>query len=404
MQPENVKILTIGELTRALKGVVEDAFPSVWVTGEISGYKKHSSGHHYFTLRDAEAQLKSALWRTSVSRLRFDPKDGIEVIARGRLDIYPPRGEYTFIVEEMLPKGLGAKELALQQLKQKLLAQGYFDPHRKRSLPRFPKRLAVVTSPTGAAIRDILKILERRWPAVEVWVCPVRVQGEGAGQEIAAAIRLANRIRTPIDIMIVGRGGGGQEDLWAFNEECVAQAIFASRIPIVSAVGHEIDLTIADLVADRRAATPSEAAELTVPDRHELYQGLEETSYRLRSLLGRRLELAQDRLRDLANRRPFRFPLERIHFLDQQFDEWRERLDRSMKGRLSKNHQRLESMSSRLESLSPLNVLARGYSLTRKEADGTVVKDSQQVVPGERVVTLFQHGRIVSRIEEAGPP
>src|SRR5205807_4700814 len=235
----------------------------------------------------------------------------MEIIARGRLTVYVPRGEYQLQVEELQPKGLGALELALRQLKEKLLKLGYFAAERKKPLPRFPRRVALVTSASGAAVRDILEILGRRWPAVEAWVCPVRVQGDGAAEEIAAAIRLLNRVAA-VDVMIVGRGGGSVEDLWAFNAECVARAIFESRIPVVSAVGHEIDLTIADLVADCRALTPSEAAERVVPDRAEVLEWLTGLEGRFRALLRRSLEVSRTRLADLAGRPCFRRPLERI--------------------------------------------------------------------------------------------
>src|SRR5258708_21551830 len=401
---ENVKILTIGEVTRALKCLVEDAFPSLWVTGEITSYKKHSSGHHCFTMKDAEAQLKAVIWRGTAGRLKFNLGDGMEVVARGRLDIYGPHGEYKLIVDEVHPKGLGAQEIALRQLKEKLLALGYFDPARKKALPRLPCRLAVVTSPTGAAIRDILKILSRRWPSVEVWICPVKVQGEGAEQEIAAAIHQLNAIhdggKDCIDLVIVSRGGGAQEDLWAFNGQSVAQAIFASRIPVISAVGHEIDLTIADLVSDRRAATPSEAAEIAVPDRQEVLQGVRGAHDRLGELLVRRLERSREHVQELAGRRPFRYPLERIHDFDQKLDGWFERLERAMVQRLTQVRQRFHAQTAQLESLSPLNVLARGYSLTRVESDQTVVRSPEQVRPGDRIVTLLRDGNIVSRVEE----
>ncbi|MFL5245800.1 MAG: exodeoxyribonuclease VII large subunit [Gemmataceae bacterium] len=403
---ENVKILTIGEVTRALKCLVEDAFPSLWVTGEITSYKKHSSGHHYFTLKDAEAQLKAVIWRGTASRLRFNLGDGMEIIGRGRLDIYSPHGEYKFILEEVHPKGLGAQEIALRQLKEKLLALGYFDPIRKKVLPRLPSRLAVVTSPTGAAIRDIIKILSRRWPLVEIWICPVKVQGDGAEQEIAAAIRQLNAIHDGgkdfIDLVIVGRGGGGQEDLWAFNGPSVAQAIFASGIPIISAVGHEIDLTVADLVSDRRAATPSEAAEIAVPDRQDILQGVRGTQDRLGELLIRRLERSRGLLQELAERRPFRYPLERILDFDQQLDGWYERLERAMTQRLTQAKQKFLSRAAQLESLSPLNVLGRGYSLTRVESDQTVVRRPEQVRQGDRIVTFLRQGSIVSRVEKSG--
>jgi exodeoxyribonuclease VII large subunit len=399
--PEGVKILSIGELTRALKGVIEDGFPSVWVAGEVSNLSRPSSGHIYLTLKDAEAQLRTVVWRSVALRLRYDLREGQEVIARGRLSVYPVRGEYQLVVEELHPKGLGAAELALRQLKEKLFRQGYFAQERKKPLPRFPRRVALVTSPSGAAVRDMLEILARRWPAVEVWVCPVRVQGEGAGEEIAAAIRLLNQLQA-IDVMIVGRGGGSTEDLWAFNAECVAQAIFASKIPVVSAVGHEIDLTIADLVADCRALTPSEAAERIVPNCEELLDAVCGMEERLRTLLLGRLDRARIKLDDLGQRRVFRLPLEGIRAHERKLDDWSERLHRAMRQRLFVLRDNLEAKSARLDNLSPLNVLGRGYSLTRREADGVVVRRPDQVQPGDRLLTRLQHGQIVSRVERPG--
>ncbi|HLJ95522.1 MAG TPA: exodeoxyribonuclease VII large subunit [Gemmataceae bacterium] len=397
--PAGVKVLTIGELTREIKGLIEDGFPSVWTTGEVSNLSRPASGHIYLTLKDADAQLRTVLWRSVAMRLRFDLREGQEVIARGRLSVYTPRGEYQLVVEELHPKGIGALELALRQLKEKLFRLGYFAPERKKPLPRFPRHVTLVTSPSGAAVRDMLEILARRWPAAEVWICPVRVQGDGAGEEIAAAIRLVNQLRNT-DVMIVGRGGGSAEDLWAFNAECVAQAIFASQIPIVSAVGHEIDLTIADLVADCRALTPSEAAERVVPNYAEILGNLQAVEEQLRTLLGQRLDRTRMRLEDLSQRRAFRLPLEGIRSQERKLDERAERLNRAMQQRLALVNEHLKARASHLETLSPLNVLGRGYSLTRREADGRVVRSAEQVQPGERLVTRVQHGQIFSRVEQ----
>lgn len=395
--PEGAKILSVSELTQGVKVLLEQAFPAIWVSGEVSNLARPASGHLYLTLKDSKAQLRAVIWRGVAMRLRFDLKDGMEVIVCGRLTVYSPRGEYQLVIEQVQPKGIGALELALRQLKEKLFVRGYFDPKRKKPLPAFPRRVALVTSPSGAAVRDMLEILGRRWPAAEVWICPVRVQGEGAAEEIAEAIGLLNRLGK-VDVLIVGRGGGSLEDLWAFNEECVAQAIFFSRIPVVSAVGHEIDVTIADLVADRRALTPSEAAELVVPSQDEQREGLQTVETRLRTLLDNRLTLLRRRLDDLANRRALRRPLERLRDLERRLDEWNERLSRVGHQRLQRARQQLEAQAARLESLSPLNVLARGYSLTRKFSDQTVVRHPEQVQPGECLVTNVQHGRILSRV------
>jgi exodeoxyribonuclease VII large subunit len=397
--PSGAKVLSIGELTRAVKGLIEEGFSFVWVVGEISNLARPSSGHVYLTLKDAEAQIRAVMWRTAAARLRFDLREGQQVVVRGKLSVYVPRGEYQLVVEELHPKGIGAAELALRQLKEKLLRLGYFAAERKKPVPRFPNRVALVTSPGGAAIRDMLEILGRRWPRVEVWIRAVRVQGDGAAEEVAAAIYLVNQV-AGVDVMIVGRGGGSTEDLGAFNAECVAHAIYASRIPVVSAVGHEIDLTIADLVADCRALTPSEAAERTVPDREELRKHLRALNGQMRSLLMQRLVRAKTRLDDLAARRSFRLPLERIRDHERRLDEGTERLQRVMRQHLLQLHERVKAQANRLETLSPLNVFARGYSLTRREADQAVVHSPAQLRVGERLITRVQHGRILSRVEE----
>jgi exodeoxyribonuclease VII large subunit len=402
--PDGIKIISIGELTRTVKELLEQAFPLVWVAGEISNLSRPSSGHIYLTLKDTEAAVRAVLWRSTAARLRFDPREGLQVIARGRITVYPPKGDYQLLIDELHPKGLGDRELAFRQLYEKLSKLGYFEAARKRPLPRFPRRLALVTSPTGAAVRDMLEILGRRWPHVEVWICPVRVQGDGAFHEIATAVRLLNRLHQsgvmPTDVLVLGRGGGSTEDLWAFNDEAVARAIFESIIPVVSAVGHEIDVTIADLVADLRALTPSAAATAVVPDRTELLAGLADFHSRLHNTIAGQLQNRRLRLDDLAGRRPFRVPLERIRDREQRLDDWSGRLQRSGRQRLSMSRERLEAIAAQLESLSPLNVLRRGYSLTRREADQAVVRDPEQVHPGDRLVTIVQEGTIISRVEE----
>ena len=268
-QPEQ-QILTVTEVTEQIKELLETSFPNVWIEGEISNFSRPRSGHCYLTLKDDEAQLPAVIWRSTASRLRFDLHDGLEVVCLGHLDVYPPRGRYQLIVREIEPKGIGALELAFRQLRDKLAKEGLFEPGYKKPLPAFSRRIAVVTSATGAAIRDFLEVLRRRWRGADVWIVPVRVQGEGAAEEIAAALEDVNRLADRPDCIVVTRGGGSLEDLWAFNEEVVVRAIFASKIPVVSAIGHEIDVTLSDLVADVRALTPSEAAELVAPAADEL--------------------------------------------------------------------------------------------------------------------------------------
>jgi exodeoxyribonuclease VII large subunit len=408
ISPSNVKVLSVGELTRAVKGLIEEAYgQGVWVSGEVSNLRKHSSGHWYLTLKDAEARLSTVIYRGVNMRLKFDLRDGMEVIAKGRLSLYVPHGEYQLQVEELQPKGIGPLELAYRQLKEKLSRLNYFDPQRKKPLPRLPRRVALLASATGSAIRDLLETLAKRWPLTEVWVCPVRVQGEGAAREISTALRLLNRIGDPvrseasaIDVIVIGRGGGSLEDLWAFNEEAVAQAIFVSRIPIVTGIGHEDDYTIADMVADVRGLTPTDAAVKVTPDQQEVLDWLLGLEEQLRRLLRRRLDLSREKLEALSKRRSMRLPLERLRDQERRLDDWSERLERSVRQRLLQSRQRLEAQIGQLETLSPLNVLARGYSLTRTETEQTVVRSPEQVRPGQRIVTHVQHGVIVSRVED----
>jgi exodeoxyribonuclease VII large subunit len=397
-------VLTVGELTRAIRQQLEEAFSNVWVEGEVSNLARPISGHQYFTLKDDTAPLDAVLYRGVGLRLKFDLADGMHVIARGRLTVYEPKGKYQFAIEEIQPKGVGPLELAFRQLKEKLSVKGYFDPRRKKPLPRIPRRIVLVTSPTGSAVRDMLETLTRRWPAVEIWVCPVRVQGEGSVLEIVAALATLNRLQPadgmPIDLLILGRGGGSLEDLWTFNEEAVAEAIAASRIPIVTGIGHEDDMTIADMVADKRYLTPTDAATHSVPDRVEVLKWLEGLEDKLRDKVRTRLDAARTRLDELASRRCFRQPLERVREEERRLDEWSDRMARAVRQRLEQAAHRVEAITARLEGLSPLNVLARGYSLTRKENEQTVLRTTEQIRPGDRLVTQLSQGRIFSRVEE----
>lgn len=403
--PEPEAILSVTALTHQIKGAVEEAFPSVWVSGEVTGCRgKHASSHLYFSLKDSYAVIPAVVWRSTLARVKFEPKEGMEVIARGRVVVYAPHGKYQLEIERLEPKGIGAQELALRQLKEKLLTQGYFDPRRKKSLPHFPKRIVLVTSPAGAAVRDMLQILCVRWPSAEVVIYPVRVQGDGAANEIAAAIRMVNRFRihTTVDLMIVGRGGGSAEDLSAFNMEIVADAIFASTIPVISAVGHEIDVSIADLVADVHATTPTDAANRAVPDRTELMQSLRDMQTALENCLRQRLRSARQRLDYMAARSAFGRPLERIREKEERLDDIAVRLQRAIVKLRDRKAERMAAMAGRLATLSPLNVLSRGYSLTRTETSKELLRDASQVGVGERIVTTLAVGKIVSRVEELG--
>lgn len=404
--PPGTKVFTVHELTATIKELLEEGYPSIWVEGEVSNLARPASGHLYLTLKDEHSPIKAVLYRGVALRMRFDLRDGMRIVVRGRLTVYSLRGEYQLLLEEVHPKGVGPLELAFRQLKEKLSVKGYFAPERKKPLPRIPRRLALVTSPTGSAVRDVLEVLARRWPAVEVWVFPVHVQGDEAAPEIAAAIGYLNEVGhrdgpTPIDALILARGGGSLEDLWPFNEEVVAHAIYRSKLPVVSGIGHEDDLTIADLVADRRALTPTEAAERSVPDRREVLTSLERSRNQLRTLLLRKLELSRARLERLEGRPCLKRPLERVREQERTVDELMQRLQRTGTRMLERARSRLRAVAGLLEGLSPLNVLARGYTVTRRLDDLAVVQTSRQVTTGDWIVTELANGRIISRVESS---
>jgi exodeoxyribonuclease VII large subunit len=333
-------------------------------------------------------------------RLKFELHDGLEVVAAGPVEVYEARGTYQLIVEQLLPQGLGALELAFRQLCEKLSAEGLFAPERKRKLPCFPRRVALVTSPTGAAVRDMLQVITRRWPAVDVVIVPVAVQGEGAAEQIAAALRSVHRLPS-VEVVIAGRGGGSMEDLWAFNEEIVARAIFDCRIPVVSAVGHEIDVSVADLVADVRALTPSDAGVLVVPNREEIRAELLRLQQHLGQALRSRAATARARLETLATRRVLTRPIERLHELARRIDELEMRARRAIANRLALARQHVDAAGGRLQALSPLKVLERGYSVTRLLPSGAVVRSAEQTRPGDLLETLLQTGRVTSRVKGA---
>ena len=425
--------ISVSELTRRVKALLEGQFPTLWVEGEISNLAIAPSGHVYFTLKDANAQLAAVMFRGLASRVTFKLADGLQVVALGAVSVYERRGQYQLIVNQLLPKGLGALQLAFEQLKQKLAAEGLFDPARKKPLPVLPARIGLVTSPTGAALRDFLNILGRRYPDRHVIIHPVRVQGLGAAEEIAAAIDEFNR-QDLVDVIIVTRGGGSLEDLWAFNEEVVARALARSRLPTIAAVGHEIDFTIADFVADLRAPTPSAAAELVVKAKAEFQAGLRQFQQRLDNDLRYRLSEAHRRLAGCA----LRHPAELVRQFQQQLDDLTHRLAQAAtvalaqrRSRLAANklvtprefirgqRQRLATQSHRftadmgqhrqekrqcltaltgkLELLSPTATLARGYSITRL-ADGTVVRTVKTVKASTTIRTLVSDGEFESLV------
>jgi exodeoxyribonuclease VII large subunit len=434
-------ILTVSRLTALLRGVLEENFEQLWVQGEVSNLSYPSSGHCYFTLKDAGAQLRCVMFKNAVKNLKFRLTDGMALIARGRVSVYDQRGEYQLICEYLEPAGIGALQTAFVQLKEKLAGEGLFAEAHKVSMPRFPRKIGVITSPTGAAIHDILNVLKRRFASLEVVLYPVRVQGEGSALEIARAVDEMNLLGE-VDILIVGRGGGSLEDLWSFNEEVVARAVYRSKIPIISAVGHETDWTICDFVADLRAPTPSAAAELVITSAEELRSQIETLSHRMqrsienllaahdsrleglrralhdpRTLLGHlaqrmddltgRLEMGlnvavsrrRDRFERLMQTLQHNDPQGNIDTLRQRIMLLSERTERLLAQRLERLRQGFGDNASRLEVLSPLKTLARGYAIATRDSDGTVVTDAGVLTAGEQLRLRLHRGQACCRVE-----
>lgn len=400
-QQKEKHIYSVSELTKYIRVIIEDSFPGVWVEGEISNFVLHSSGHIYFSLRDATATLKCAFFKRANEKLKFKLKDGMKVIAFGSVSVYEARGDYQLIVEEIEPKGIGALQLQFQQLKEKLQKEGLFDAKYKVPIPFLPNRIGIVTSPTGAAIQDILNIARRRFSNVEIIINPVKVQGDAAKDEIAAAIRQFNKLKN-IDVMIVTRGGGSMEDLWPFNEEVVARAIFDSDIPVISAVGHEIDFTISDFVADFRAPTPSAAAELVIPKKEDLAKLIDTASARLNNAISGTLGTLKERLRSLQGAYVLRRPLNYIIQQEQRIDDLKKDISVRIGHTIDIFVEKFNRVLSKLEVLSPVSILKRGYSITAKLPEGVVVKNSGSLKIGDEVETKLGHGRFRSRVEEVG--
>ncbi len=434
------KIHTVSEITAEIKRSLE-SFGIVWVQGELSNFKRHSSGHMYFSLKDERAQLKAAFFRNNNMYLKFRPEDGLEVIVRGRISVYEPRGDYQMIVEYMEPMGLGSLQLAFEQLKEKLRKEGLFAEARKKKLPLLPRKVGIVTSPTGAAIRDMLRILRRRNASLHVLIYPARVQGSGAAEEISAGIDYFNS-RSDLDVIIVGRGGGSIEDLWAFNEEVVARAISRSLIPVISAVGHEVDFTIADFVADLRAPTPSSAAEVVSGAREDLAATVSSLRQRVVQALRLGLERRKSRLERLAGSRAFTLAPTRVRALQQRFDEVNLVMTSTLRRQLTAQRHRSEVLRTRLakvdlarlvdvcretlarrrqeltaavrmithgrraraelamgrlHALSPLAILGRGYAICRS-MENVILRDAAQTRPGEDVQVRLARGELVCRV------
>jgi len=391
--------MTVSQITAEVRDVVSRAFGKVVVVGEITNLTQHASGHVYFSLKDSHAVLKCILWASKAERLKFKLHNGLTLLVRGKIDLYPPQGTYSLHAEEVSPQGMGPLELAFRQLYEKLEARGWFSTEHKKPIPSFPKRLGLVTSTSGAALKDMLRILTQRWPLTEVWVIPVPVQGDTAGKDIAETLHWLNTLTQQPDLLILSRGGGSMEDLWAFNEEIVADAIFRCRIPIITGIGHETDTTIADLVADQRAPTPTAAASLAVPHVEEWLERLRGAYTRLKQLTVENLQWEWDRLERLRQHRLFANPMQAIEDGRQELDEWNERLVAAIQRRWLTAQKELARSSAVLAALSPLQVLGRGYSVTRNTATGQPLLKSSDVAPGESIETILQTGRLISRVE-----
>jgi exodeoxyribonuclease VII large subunit len=392
----STRVFSVSELTRKIKVVLESGFQDVSVQGEISNFKRHSSGHVYFTLKDEGAQLSAVMWRGRASSLFFTPQDGMKVIARGNITVYEIRGQYQIDVVQLQPLGIGELQLAFEQLKRKLAKEGLFDDDHKVPLPEYPERIGIVTSPTGAAIKDMVNIISRRFPAVELILYPVSVQGSAAAEEIAQAIRDFNEWGS-VDVLIVGRGGGSLEDLWAFNEEIVARAIYESEIPIISAVGHEIDFTIADFVADLRAPTPSAAAELVVKSRFELFDIVRNFHYTMQQRMQELLSTKRDTIRYLVSSYAFNMPHDAIRQFSQRVDELHRALNRIIGHQVTLSSNNLQSLQKRIQSLHPNTVLKRGYTIIQK--NGSIIGSASKLQSDDDVQIKFHDGKVPAKIK-----
>lgn len=391
-------IYTVSQVNQYIKALLDRdrELTALYVGGEISNYKAYPSGHHYFSLKDGEGAIRCVMFKREAMSLRFRPENGMKVIAFGRVAVFPRDGQYQLYCTSLTPEGVGDLHLAFEQLKQKLYAEGLFDPAHKKPIPRFPKRIAIITSAAGAAVRDMLRILGARWPMAEVFLLPVRVQGTEAPGELCAAIAWANRHQVA-DLIITGRGGGSMEDLWAFNDENVARTICHSAIPVISAVGHEPDVTIADFVADLRAATPSNAAELAVPDQNEVAVWLRQMEGRLAQAMGRKLERARKDLDRAAQCRALQDPMNYVDDKRMVLDYQREKLAAGLNAALNRERQRFGQLASKLDALSPLKVLGRGYAIPRK-GDGGVVRSVSDVTPGDGLKLRVADGEISCQV------
>ncbi len=393
------RVFSVTEVNQYIKQIIDDVpqLNELLIRGELSNYKIYPSGHHYFTLKDGESAIRCVMFRSSAGKLRFRPESGMQVIVGGRISVYPRDGAYQLYCTSLSADGIGDLYVAFEQLKEKLNREGLFDPAHKKPLPPYPERIAIVTSSAGAAVHDIIRILRRRYPIAKVLLLPVRVQGVEAPPEIVGAIRYANRWRLA-DVLIVGRGGGSIEDLWAFNDERVARAIYASEIPVISAVGHEPDVTISDFVADRRASTPSNAAEIAVPDQVELRKKLDSVGRAMAQGTLNALEKADRQLKALAAKRVLTDPMAFIEDRRMQLDSVQQRLGLTAHRQLGARQQQFAALAASLDALSPLKVLGRGYAMVQA-ADGTVLRTSRQAAAGDKIHVQLGQGALDCTVE-----
>lgn len=393
--------ITVSELNQIIKSLVdgEPLLNRVCVRGELSNYKIYPSGHHYFTLKDAESSLRCVMFKSSASKLRFRPESGMGVTAFGRISVFPRDGAYQLYCSDLIPEGTGDLQIAYEQLKAKLAAEGLFDPRHKKPLPQYPKKIAIITSSAGAAVHDMIRILGRRWPMTKVMLLPVRVQGVEAPPEIVRAIRYANR-HNVADLIITGRGGGSIEDLWAFNDERVARAIYESELPVISAVGHEPDVTISDYVADVRASTPSNAAEIAVPDEADIRELLANMSIRQTQAMRKSITRLSTRLDDFKGRRVLRDPMAYVDTKRSELDHVQDRLVAAAEKLCSANRHKFVALASALDAMSPLKVLSRGYAIA-SDAEGKLVKSVGDVAGGDVLSLSVSDGTIKCTVEES---
>jgi exodeoxyribonuclease VII large subunit len=392
------KIYSVSELTRGISLVLEGAYKNIWVEGEVSNFILHISGHCYFSLKDSDSVIACVVFKHAAAKLKFRIENGMGIICAGRIGVYGKRGQYQLYIDKAEPKGIGALQIAFTQLKEKLYKEGLFDHAHKKPVPRFPETIGIVTSPTGAAIRDILNIIARRFENMHIIIFPAKVQGAGAAEEIIEGIEQLNKVKK-IDVIIITRGGGNLEDLWAFNEEPVARAIYNSTLPVISAVGHEIDYTISDFVADLRASTPSAAAELVVRKKEDIIIEIDGYKSQLKQALGNYIGIMESRLTGIMNRYAFKQPFFLIEQYQQALDEIVKSFSHNLDFFAYSKQQHLQAVRGKLDVLSPIAILERGYSITMSAEDSRIMKDSANTQRGARIKTRLAKGAILSRVE-----